>query len=62
MLDDLPMPFTVGAIKVWPVHSRAEFSHFIAFENKPFYFRTKNAAILFARDKQSGSDPEGLCD
>ena len=62
MLDDLPMPFTVGAIKVWPVHSRAEFSHFIAFEGKPFYFRTKNAAILFARDKQSGSDPEGLCD
>jgi hypothetical protein len=27
-----------------------------------YYFRTKSEALLFARDQQSGSDPEGLCD
>ena len=62
MWDDLPMPFMVGAIKVWPVHARAEFSHFIAHEGKPHYFRTKNAAILFAKDRQAMEDPENLCD
>ena len=62
MWDDLPIPFMVGAIKIWPAHSRPGFSHFIAFEGKPFYFRSKNEAMLFARDAQSGSDPEGLVD
>jgi hypothetical protein len=62
MLDDLPMPFMVGAIKIWPVHGRAGFSHFVAFEGKPYYFKSKNAAILFARDRQAMEDPEGLCD
>jgi hypothetical protein len=52
----------VNEIKVWPVHSRAEFSWFVAYEGKPFYFKTKNSAILFARDKQAMEDPEGLCD
>lgn len=62
MWEDLPMPFMVGAIKIWPVHSRAEFSHFLALEGKPYYFHTKNEAILFARDRQSMEDPENICD
>jgi hypothetical protein len=62
MFDDLPAPFMAGAIKIWPVHSRAEFSWFIAYEGRPFYFKTKNSAILFARDKQSMEDQENLCD
>ena len=62
MWDDLPCPFMVGAIKIWPVHSRAEFSWFVAYEGKPFYFKTKNSAILFAKDMQCIEDPEGLCD
>jgi hypothetical protein len=52
----------VGSVKVWPVHGRPEFSHFIAFEGKPYYFKGKNAAILFAKDKQSMEDQENLCD
>lgn len=62
MINDLPCPFIVGSLKVWPVHSRAEFSFFIAYEGKPYYFKTKGAAILFAKDKQAIDDPEGLCD
>jgi len=62
MFDNLPSPFTMKGIKIWPCHSRAEFSHFIAYEGKPYYFRSKNAAILFAKDKQAIDDPEGLCD
>jgi hypothetical protein len=62
MWEDLPMPFMVGAIKVWPVHSKPGFQWFIAHEGKPHYFRSKAEAVLFARDRQSGSDPEGLCD
>jgi hypothetical protein len=62
VFDDLPSPFMVGSVKVWPVHGRPEFSHFIAFEGKPYYFKGKNAAILFARDKQSMEDQENLCD
>ena len=60
--DDLPCPFMVGSIKVWPCASRPGFAHFIAFEGKPYYFRSKNEAVLFAKDAQSGSDPEGLVD
>lgn len=62
MWDDLPMPFMVGAIKIWPAHSRPGYQWFIAHEGKPHYFRSKTEAMLFARDQQSGSDPEGLCD
>ena len=62
MFTDLPAPFRAGEIKIWPVHSRPEFQWFIAHEGKPYYFRTKQEAILFAKDAQSGSDPEGLCD
>jgi hypothetical protein len=62
MLDDLPMPFMAGAIKLWPVHSRPGYQWFIAYGGKPYYFRTKSEALLFARDQQSGSDAEGLCD
>lgn len=62
MIDDLPAPFMVGSIKVWPCHGRPEFQWFIAYEGKPFYFKTKNAAILFAKDKLLMEDEEGLCD
>ena len=62
MWDDLPCPFMVGAIKIWPCMSRPGFQWFVAYEGKPFYFRSKNSAILFARDKQAMDDPEGLCD
>jgi hypothetical protein len=52
----------VGAVKLWPVHSRPEFSWFLAYEGKPFYFRSKQEAVLFARsvqkDKDFGSLPE----
>lgn len=62
MWDDLPSPFMVGAIKVWPCMSRPGFQWFIAYDGKPHYFKSKNEAILFAKDAQSGSDPEGLVD
>lgn len=62
MWDDLPEPFMVGSIKLWPVHSRPEFSWFIAYEGKPYYFRSKNEAMLFAKDRQSIEDSEMLCD
>lgn len=62
MIDDLPAPFMAGAIKVWPVHSRPDFSWFMAYEGKPYYFRTRAEALLFARDKQAIEDTEFLCD
>jgi hypothetical protein len=62
MFDDLPSPFMVGGIKVWPVHSRPDYQWFIAYEGKPFYFRSKSNAVLFAKDRQAMEDPEGLCD
>lgn len=62
MWEDLPEPFMVGAIKLWPAHSRPGFSWFIAYEGKPYYFRSKNEALLFARDRQSIEDSEMLCD
>jgi hypothetical protein len=62
VLDDLPAPFMVGGVKIWPAHSRPGYSWFIAHEGKPYYFRSRNEAVLFAKDAQSGSDPEGLCD
>jgi hypothetical protein len=62
VFDDLPSPFMVGSVKVWPCASRPGLSHFIAFEGKPYYFASKNAAILFARDKQAMDDEENLCD
>ena len=60
--DDLPCPFMVGSMKVWPCASRPGFAHFAAWNGKPFYFRSKNEAILFARDKQAMEDEENLCD
>lgn len=62
MWDDLPEPFMVGVIKLWPAHSRPGMKWFIAYEGRPYYFRSKNEALLFARDRQSIEDPEGLCD
>ena len=62
MFDDLPCPFMVGAIKVWPCASKPGFAHFIAHEGRPFYFRSKSEAILFAKDRQAIDDPENICD
>ena len=62
MFDDLPEPFMAGAIKLWPVHSRSDMKWFIAYEGRPYYFRTKNEALLFARDRQSIEDSDMLCD
>lgn len=62
MFDDLPAPFMAGAIKIWPVHSRPDYQWFIAFEGKPYWFKTKNEAVLFARDRQAIDDAEFLCD
>lgn len=44
---DMASPFTVDGIKVWPVHSRADFSWFIAYQSKPHYFRSKAEALHF---------------
>jgi hypothetical protein len=62
MWDDLPEPFMVGSIKLWPAHSRPGFSWFIAYGGEPYYFKSKSEALLFARDRQSIEDPEMLCD
>ena len=62
MFEDLPWPFMVGDIKIWPAHSRPGMRWFIAYEGKPYWFRSKNEAVLFAKDKQAMEDPEGLCD
>ena len=51
-----------GSIKIWPVHSREDYSFFIAHDGKPYYFRTYNEALLFAKDAQAVEDPENLCD
>ena len=45
--DDIASPFTKEGIKVWPVHSRADFSWFVAHEGKPHYFRSKDEALRF---------------
>ena len=44
---DIASPFTKESIKVWPVHSRPDFSWFIAHEGKPYYFRSKFEALHF---------------
>jgi len=62
ILGGLVSPFTVGEIKVWPCASRPGFQWFIACEGKPYYFRGRNEAVLFARDRQAMEDPENLCD
>jgi hypothetical protein len=62
MFDDLPSPFMVTGIKVWPCASRPGFQWFIAHENKAHYFKSRSEAVLFAKDCQSIEDPEGLCD
>jgi len=62
ILGGYAMPFMVGEIKVWPCASRPGFQWFIAYAGKPYYFVSKQEAILFAKDRQSMNDPEGLCD
>jgi hypothetical protein len=47
---------------VWPCASRPGFQWFIAWEGRPYYFRSRNDAILFAKDRCSVEDREGLCD
>lgn len=60
--NSLPAPFMVQSIKVWPCASRPGFQWFIAYDGQPFYFRSRSEAILFAKDRQSIVDEEGLCD
>ena len=62
MWNDLPMPRMVGALKIWPVHSRPEYKWFVAYDGKLHYFRSWNEAVLFVKDKQAIDDPEMLCD
>ena len=62
MWDDLPEPFMVGPIKLWPAHSRPGMEWFLVWDGKPYYFRTKNEAVLFAKDRLTTEDTEGLCD
>ena len=57
--DDIASPFTKEGIKVWPVHSRADFSWFVAHEGKPHYFTTKQQALLFIENAKS-TNPEVL--
>ncbi|NCZ53132.1 MAG: hypothetical protein EBY81_04470 [Verrucomicrobia bacterium] len=52
-MDDLASPFRIGAIKIWPVHSRPDFSWFIAYDGKPYYFKTKGEAEKFAKALES---------
>jgi hypothetical protein len=58
MFDDLPSPFMVDKIKVWPCASRPGFAWFVAYEGRPFYFASRSSAILFAKDKQAMDDAE----
>jgi len=56
-LDDIASPFTTNGIKVWPCHSKPGFSWFAAHKGKPFYFKTKAAAILFAKEHGDTENP-----
>ena len=47
-----------GSIKIWPVHSRKDYSFFIAHDGKPHYFRTYNEALLFAKDARALGAPK----
>ena len=53
MFNDLPYPFMMDGIKVWPVHSRPDYQWFIAHLGEPFYFRSKAEAVAFAKKMQS---------
>ena len=52
MFNDLPCPFMVDDIKIWPVHSRPEYQWFIAHLGEPFYFRSRAEAVAFAKKMQ----------
>ena len=52
----------VNKVKLWPVHSRPEYKWFIAHDGKPFYFRSKKEAELFAQVVQCGNDAEEVGD
>jgi hypothetical protein len=63
ILGNFAEPFMVGSIKVWPCASRPGFQHGSSLTKvSRFTFRSRNEAILFARDRQSIEDPEQLCD
>jgi hypothetical protein len=44
---DIASPFTKEGIKVWPCVNRPGFQWFIAYEGRPYYFRTKAEALHF---------------
>jgi len=58
VFDDLPCPFMVDGMKVWPCASRPGFQHFIAHNGKPFYFRSKGEAVLFVKTVQGLTEGE----
>ena len=53
-------PWYIGKIKVWPCYSRPGFQWFIAYEGRPYWFRSKAEAMLFAKDKLD-APPDGIC-
>ena len=59
MFDDLPAPFMVDSVKVWPCASRPGYQWFIAHSGKPFYFRSKQEAVIFAKTVQGENDAKG---
>ena len=59
MFDDLPAPFMVDSVKVWPCASRPGYQWFIAHGGKPFYFRSKQEAVTFAKTAQGENDAKG---
>jgi hypothetical protein len=58
-LNDIASPFTTGGIKVWPCVNRPGFQWFIAYQGKPFYFTTKQQALLFIENAKS-TNPDVL--
>ena len=59
MWNDLPMPQKHGSLKIWPVHSRAEYKYFIAYDSKPYYFKSWNEAVAFVKEVDGDEDASG---
>ena len=60
MFDNLPLPFMVYGMKVWPCGSRPGFQWFIAHDGKPFYFRSKAEAVRFVKTVQGLAEGESV--
>lgn len=53
------MPQQVGTLKIWPVHSRADYKFFIAYNSKPHYFKSWNEAVAFVKEVGGEEDASG---